>query len=251
MYNLSNIRLNEQIKKYRESRNISVTQLGKLISKSKSTISKYETGKVTPDAITLIEICNALNVDLNELIPQYENNSRNCEPRNLFNTSKLYFYYYTQTHLVTSVAELVTIKNSNTTKVKFYNGIKSTTAYANKSSYYYEGTLTYDKTIGYINLENTNSQGTQYEKIQISFTIPWNREIDKTFFFILALTPHSMPVIKKGIMSINELSNITAYDNYLKITKDTLNQIKHNNEWILNDSNYDDLFFNDKTELYN
>lgn len=113
-----------------------------------------------------------------------------------------------------------------------------------KSSYYYEGKLTYDKTIGYINLENTNSQGTQYEKIQISFSIPWNNEIDKTFFFIMALTPHSIPVIKKGIISVSEISNIHEYDHYLKISKDDLNKIKYDNAWILNDSNYDDLFFN-------
>ena len=42
--------------------------------------------------------------------------------------------------------------------------------------------------LGYINFENTISQGTQYEKIQISFSIPWNNEIDKTFFFIMALS---------------------------------------------------------------
>lgn len=249
MYNLEDIKLNEQIKKYRKSRNISATQLGKLISKSKSTISKYESGKVIPDAITLIEICNVLDIDLDELIPQCEKNNINHKQNNLFNTPKLYFYYYTQNHLVVSIAELINIKNSDTTKIRFYNGVKSTSKYADKSSYYYEGKLTYDKTIGYINLENKNSQGTQYEKIQISFSIPWNNEIDKTFFFIMALTPYSIPVIKKGIISVNEISNIHEYDHYLKISKDDLNKIKYDNAWILNDSNYDDLFFNDKTEF--
>ena len=65
----------------------------------------------------------------------------------------------------------------------------------------------------------------------------------------MALTPHSISVIKKGIMSVNEISNIHEYDHYLKISKDDLNKIKYDNAWILNDSNYDDLFFNDKTEF--
>lgn len=249
MYNLDNIKLNEQIKKYRESRNISVTQLGKLISKSKSTISKYESGKVIPDTITLLEICNVLDIDLNELFSQIVRNDVKPRQYNLFNTSKLYFYYYTQNHLVTSIAELINVKNLNITKIRFYNGVKDINKYADKSSYYYEGVLTHDKTIGYINLKNIDSQGTQYENIQISFIIPWNNKIDKTFFFILALTPHSIPVIKKGIMSVNEISNIHEYDHYLKISKDDLNKIKYNNAWILNDSNYDDLFFNNKTEF--
>jgi transcriptional regulator with XRE-family HTH domain len=248
MYNLDDIKLNEQIKKYRESRNISVTQLGKLISKSKSTISKYESGTIIPDTITLIEICNVLNIDLNELFPQCKNSIR-TEQNNLFTISKLYFYYYTQNHLVTSIAELINIKNSNITKIRFYNGVKNTNKYADKFSYYYEGELTYDKTVGYINLANINSQGTQYEKIQITFIIPWNEKMNQTFFFICALTPHSIPVVKKGIMSVNEISNIHEYDNYLKISKDDLNKIKYNNAWILNDSNYDDLFFNQESEF--
>ena len=176
-------------------------------------------------------------------------NDINPIQNNLFRTSKLYFYYYTQNHLVTSIAELIDNKTENITKVRFYNGVKNIKKYADKSSYYYEGKLTYDKTVAYINLENINSQGTQYEKIQISFTIPWNDRVNKTFFFILALTPHSIPVIKKGIMSVSELSNIHDYDHYLKISKDDLNKIKYNNAWILNDSNYDDLFFNEETEF--
>lgn len=243
MYDLDNINLSEQIKKYRESRNVSVTDLGKLISKSKSTISKYENGSVIPDILTILEICNALNIELNELIPICEKDNILPNSANIYNISKLYFYYYTQNHLVTSIAELINNKDSNVTKVRFYNGIKNINKYADKSSYYYEGELTYDKTVGYINLKNINSQGTQYEKIQISFVIPWNNTRNKTFFFIFALTPHSMPVVKKGIMSINAINNIHDYDNYLKISKDELNKIKFNNAWILNDSNYDELFF--------
>ena len=66
---------------------------------------------------------------------------------------------------------------------------------------------------------------------------------------MMALTPYSIAVIKKGIMSVDEISNIHEYGHYLKISKDDLNKIKYDNAWILNDSNYDDLFFYDKTEF--
>ena len=49
-------------------------------------------------------------------------------------------------------------------------------------------------------------------------------------------------------MSMSEIYNIHDYDNYLKISRDELNKIKYNNAWILNDSNYDDLFFNKEEE---
>ena len=243
MYDLSNIMLGKLMKNYRESRNISVTQLAKMVSKSKSTISKYESGVITPDIVTLIEICNALNINLNDLLPQTINSNKNTTLNNLFKSSKLYFYYYTQDHLVTSVAELSKDSNAKNISVRFFNGIKDIKKYADKSSYYYEGSLIYDNTVGYINLENINSQGTQYEKIQISFIIPWNKNIDKTFFFIIALTPHSIPVVKKGIMSTTELPNALEYNNYLKISREDIRKIKYHNAWILNDSNYDDLFF--------
>lgn len=147
------------------------------------------------------------------------------------------------------IAELINNNSLNTTLVRFYNGIKDINKYADKSSYYYEGEFTHDKTIGYFNLKNINSQEIQYENIQISFTIPWNGKIEKTFFFILALTPHSIPIVKKGILSVSEIPDIRDYDKYLKISKDDLNKIKHNNAWILNDSNYDDLFFHSKKEF--
>lgn len=244
MYNLEEIKLNEKIKKYRESRNISITKLGELICKSKSTVSKYENGDVLPDIVTILELCNVLNIELDELFPTQKQDNSTFSFNNLFKESKIFFYYYTENHLVTSIAELVNNKNSNITKVKFYNGVKDTLKYAASSSYYYEGEFIYDKNISYINLNNVNSQGTQYEKIQISFNIPWNKNRDKTFFFILALTPHSIPIVKKGILSFKEIHNIHNYDNYLKITKDELNKIKYNNAWILNDSNYDDIFLN-------
>lgn len=246
MYNFDSIKLNEKIKMYRESRNISVTNLGKLISKSKSTISKYESGAIVPDIITLLDICNALNIQISELLPISISETSIANYDNLFNKSKIYFYYYTENHLVTSIAEVINnnSNNSNTTKVRFYNGVKNTNKYADKSSYYYEGELIHDKTIGYFNLKNINSKEIQYENVQITFTIPWNGKIDKTFFFIFALTPHSIPIVKKGILSVKEIPNIRDYDKYLKISKDDLNKIKYNNAWILNDSNYDDLFFN-------
>lgn len=249
MYNFDIIKLNEKIKMYRESRNISSTYLGKLISKSKSTISKYESGAVVPDIMTLLDICNALNIQISELFPVSINETSLSNHDNIFNMPKIYFYYYTENHLVTSIAELINNKNLNTTQVRFYNGVKDTNKYADRSSYYYEGKFTYDKTIGYFNLENINSQEIQHENIQISFTIPWNGQIDKTFFFILALTPHSVPIVKKGLLSVKEIKNIHDYDKYLKISKDDLNKIKYNNAWILNDSNYDDLFFNNKKEF--
>ncbi len=128
--------------------------------------------------------------------------------------------------------------------INFYNGIKNIKNYAEETAYYYEGTLECEKAIGYINLYNTKSQGTLLEKIQISFTIPWSQDLNLTNFFILALTPNSIPIIKRGIISTKPLSNTSSYINDLKISKFELEQIQKNNAWILGNKNYAYFFFN-------
>lgn len=240
MYNLNSLNLGNNLKQIRETRNITITKLGELICKSKSTVSKYESGDIIPDLYTLLEICNALNININQLCPELNQLNNNNFP-NISKASKLFFYYYTENKLVTSIAELYNYNDK--IKVKFYNGLKDIKKYADSSSYYYEGEMTIDNNIGYINLENKYNQGTQFEKIQISFSIPWSTNNDKTLFFILALTPLSIPVVKKGIVSMSEIKEINKYNDFIQISKKELQRIKENNSWILNESNYNDFFY--------
>ena len=64
MYNLEAYRIGDMIKKTRQAKNISVEELARRISKTKTTIYKYERNEVLPDAITVFEICNALPTSL-------------------------------------------------------------------------------------------------------------------------------------------------------------------------------------------
>ena len=100
-------------------------------------------------------------------------------------------------------------------------------------------------TLQYINLYNIQSQGTQLEKIQISFNVLWTKKFKFAPFFILALTPNSQPVIKKGLISSSPLAkeSISKYSNDLSITKSDLDRIKNDNAWILESKNYDHFFY--------
>lgn len=241
MYNINNINFTKLLTEYRKSRGITLESLGNKIGKTKATVSKYERGEIIPDIITILEICNALNITLSQLFPISNSENSNNSFINPFNVQKLYLYYYSENMLITSVLELK--EESNKVLVNFYNGIKNINNYANETSYYYEGILECDKTIGYINLYNSTSQGTLLEKIQISFIIPWSYNCKLTNFFILALTPNSIPVVKKGIMSEKPLLDISRYVSNLKITKDDITKIQHDNAWILENKNYDYFFF--------
>lgn len=240
MYNLDINKFRSNLKLYRISRSQTLEALGEKIHKTKATISKYEKGEIIPDILTILEICNALNISLSQLIPQ-NNNTQKIIGKNPFKTDVVYMYYYTEDRLITSILEIT--EDTNELKVKYFNGIKDIKKYADNSSYKYEGILQCDKTVGYINLINIDSQNIQLEKIQISFNIPWSKKFDITNFYILGLTPNSIPIVKKGILSVTPLNNFDNFKNDLMLSKDELNKIQHDNGWILENKNYDHFFF--------
>ncbi|MEA4848231.1 MAG: helix-turn-helix transcriptional regulator [Clostridiaceae bacterium] len=87
------------IKRYRKENNMTIEQLAKLISKSKSTVSKYENGS-TIDLPTIIKIAEVLNVEVNQIV----NGISTVKDKSLkkaenissgfFNGDKLYLYYF-------------------------------------------------------------------------------------------------------------------------------------------------------------
>lgn len=77
-YDLTNYDFGKLLKKYRKKRKITQEELAYRINKTKSTVNKYENNKIVVDFFTVIEICNALKITLEELSPKmnsFEENS--------------------------------------------------------------------------------------------------------------------------------------------------------------------------------
>ena len=240
MYDINSINFGEKLREFRKTRKLSLEDLGTKINKSKATISKYEANQIVPDFITVLEICNALEITLSQLFPSFkiENLSNS---KNQFSSNILYLYYYTDDLLITSVMELK--DENNMTYATLFNGIRNIKKYASENAYSYFGTLETDKTIGYFNLTNTASQDTICEKLQISFNIPWSSKIEITNFFILGLTPNSAPIVKKGIISTSPIENLDKFEEDLKISSYEIFKLQHDNGWILENKNYAHFFF--------
>ena len=240
MYDIDKINFGQRLREYRKTRELSLEDLGSKINKSKATISKYEANQIIPDVITVLKICNALEITISQLFPSFkiENSSNNKNP---FSSNILYLYYYTDDMLITSVMELKEEKNM--TYATLFNGIRNIKKYASENAYSYSGTLEADKTIGYFNLTNTASPDKIYEKIQISFNIPWFNKIEITNFFILGLTPNSAPIVKKGIISTSPIEDLNKFEEDLKISSYEIFKLQHNNGWILENKNYAHFFF--------
>ena len=240
MYNIENNNFSMNLKFYRKSRNITLNELGDRIGKTKATVYKYEKGEIIPDILTVLEICNALNISISQLFP-IDEMIENKNVDNPFFTNIVYMYYYTGNLLITSVLELT--EENEPIKVKYYNGVKDIKKYAEDNSYEYEGILTCDKSIGYIELYNPATQRTVLEKIQISFLIPWSTKFEMTNFFIMGLTPNKNPIVKKGILSIHPITDFENFKDDLRITDDEIKEIKNSNNWILGNQNYNHFYY--------
>ena len=113
MYNTDIINLGNKIREYRKAQNISVENLGKAIGKSKATVNRYETGEIVMDIITAMEICNILNIDLNDICETEVHSIEKDANRNPFNSNLLYLYFISKGGLIISSIEIEKKKYSN------------------------------------------------------------------------------------------------------------------------------------------
>lgn len=95
----------ERIRTYRKALGLTLQQLADLIHKSRSSVSKYETGEITLDIETLYDLSRALNVSVAQLtdyqpsIPSVPAPVQQPAPdmpgrSPFFQASRLYFYFY-------------------------------------------------------------------------------------------------------------------------------------------------------------
>ena len=209
--------------------------LSNKIFKSKSTISKYEKNEIIIDISTLLDICNALDCSIYDILYFPENNKLTKSFMNPFNCEKLYMYYITGKKIIKSVIELST--SNDVVMVKLFNAVKDISKYASVYSYKYEGNLSYSNTIAYISLSN-HKNASLIENVNIIINFPWSDNQDIFSAFLTGLTPNCLPVVKKCIISKKEIQNIDLYKNDLIISSEDLNSISNNNAWILENPNH-------------
>lgn len=219
MYDISKINIGSNLRKYRKINLLTLQEVAVSLNKTKATISKYEKNEITPDALTLLKLCNILNIGLSDLFPIDEH--LNAFP---FNT-KLYVYYLNGKKLVSSIID-VSIDNYKY-KAEFYNYSKTVT---DKFEYYLNGTLEYYNPNIYVFLRNITSHMKPVQIIINSASLNFLNCFD---CFIIDVNNNSLPTIRKGIVSETPITNIKKNLELLTISKDNSKQIFNNNKWIL------------------
>lgn len=240
MYNIKNSNIGNKLKYYRKASNKTMLEVGQAINKSKATISKYEKNEIIPDSITLLELCNCLNISLDELFSIEKEANQKHTLINPFDSERLYVYYYTDKKLMTSIIDIS--QENNTFKCKFFNGLKNIEKYKN-CSYYYEGTLEANKTTAYFLLDNASHENNMLEKVQIIVSIPWSSQISVCKGLIVGLTPNALPIVKKIIISTSFLDDIHKYNDALTFSKEDVKKIYYDGALIVENKNYDEFFF--------
>ena len=91
-----NKHIGNKIRHFRRDRNLTITKLGELVCKSKSTISKYEAGEISIDVATLYDIAEALRISPLILLPLDEGTRSGSESSaDSTNDHPELFYVYT------------------------------------------------------------------------------------------------------------------------------------------------------------
>ena len=60
--------IGDNIRKFRDSKNISQQELADHSNVAKSTIHRIENGKLNPSIVTILKICEHLQIDVNQIV---------------------------------------------------------------------------------------------------------------------------------------------------------------------------------------
>lgn len=206
MYDIDMINLGKRLREYRKAKGLSIQELGNAIGKSKATVNRYETGEILMDILTVLEICNVLNIDLNDICEMEVHSIEKDVNNNPFDSNLLYLYYISKNGIILSSIEIEKKKYTNYVLMK--NGIVG-----NKYKQEYTGILESNYNTAFICLTNAiNNPG--LDKFQIEIDL--HSKIDNMYFGIfLGISDNThRPTARKCIITTE----------YIK-AKDKLNEI--------------------------
>ena len=226
MYDTDIINVGEKLKKYRNARNMSMQELGDAVGKSKSTINRYETGEILMDILTVIEICNVLNIDINDLCEISVQSTEENKNINPFDYKLLYLYYISKGGIVISSIEIEEKKYTNYVSMK--NGLVN-----NKYKQEYVGVMESNYNTSFICLTNAiNNPGLDKFQIEIDLHSKVNNMYYGLFLGISNNTHR--PTSRKCILTrelIKSKEKLNELFEELKVSENEIENIIETKYW--------------------
>jgi len=196
MYNLDSYKIGKMIREARKSKGLSVEELANKICKSITTMYKYERDEVIPDLVTILEICNVLELNINDLTIQDRIEVNRETSINPFPTDTLYIYYLG----FGSLAEY-------RLKITPENGVMKVEFLLGDDQVYYVGTIESNSDLAFISLKNYYAVNQCFEKLLLTINMKFCIDGMNTGVILALREEVNQPVIKKIILSrkrINE-----------------------------------------------
>lgn len=149
------ILVGQRIKHFRKEKEMTMENLAVAISKSVSTVSKYESGTISMDIMTLLDIAIALEIDIVRLVEYPTKPPISPILGNPFGTSTLYLYHFDGRikKIVRSMIHIVLDDVKEQICAVFYLNVPCFDEY-NRCEYYYKGEVYNSDTMIHFILSN-------------------------------------------------------------------------------------------------
>lgn len=233
----------QRIRNSRKRKGYTIEEFSKMINKSKATLSKYENGSISIDIDTLLDIADALNMDLTHLINYKSPKADKTIVLNnsYFDHSQYYMYFYDGRHkrLTKSVLQLTQSQEKpNKADAILYEGLNDFDN-IEECDNIYNGTLeSFDATSHATFINQTNKS----EKLHLLLMNPMQRGIPAIGLLTgIGNPPIFSPVSIKTIVSRYILEENEVFDKVVTISREELKQYKQLNMMIVGSENYTTL----------
>lgn len=225
----------EKLKRFRKERGLSQENLARVINKNATTIGRFESGKLIPNAEEIFLICRELEISENELF-NIDNRIHGKESFNPFGVNTLYIYYN---------GYYPTLKKYD--KCKFKINIISKTNYCElefvdykTNKIYMTGYIETDNFMAFLKFNNYKPTSPRLECTQINVNIA--NSTDKLMRGALFCTNGKYePSSRKCFISKKDIEFTDEMLEELNISMEEFEQMKKINIWYIDVENKEDF----------
>ena len=216
------------IRYYRKKKQMTIDQLASAVCKSKSCVSKYETGQIAIDLSTLYDIAAALEVKVTQLLylppDRVPGVSSGIVPAFFAGLNSFFAYYYDgrSNRIVHSVADILEEIAPGEFHVQMYMNVSDYDHY-HLCENVYDGTLTHFDTLSLLVMQNQHMKMDHY---QIGIPSPYmNAPVKWGLAFGISSRP-LMPTSTKILLAKVPQQETSEFEKSLRLSKEDIRLMK-------------------------
>lgn len=220
--------IGKRIRLFRKARKLTLAQMSRLLQKSQSTISKYETGEIAIDAETLYAVAGALQIHVEQLLytPPDRAKMGACGacPAFFKGLSRFYSYLFDgrSNQLIRCVFDVQSQTEDNRYKLMMYMNFRSFETYQSCENTYWGYIEHYD---ALSNIILTN-QDTPMEKARAQILAPYLDSDTKWGLFNGFSSRPMMPIAVKMLFSKGRLAETPELIRQLKVSREDIRLLR-------------------------